>query len=62
MDVLGSIKIGRTTSTDTIAAEYLNRTVFQKVVSNEVVEIIGGKIADCTPVGKPHLRADGSAE
>jgi len=57
VDILGSIKIWGTTSTDTIVAKNLDGTVFQKLIGNKVEEIVRGEIIDGTAIRKFNLRA-----
>jgi hypothetical protein len=46
MHILGTIETWWTARTDTIFAQSLNRLLFQCLVADEVVEIVGSEVGD----------------
>lgn len=50
MYILCAVKPWRAARTNSVGAKDLNGFLFQGIIADEIVEVVGSKICDCTAV------------
>lgn len=57
MNVLGTVEAWRPAGTYAVRAEGLDGFLFQSLIGDEIVEVVGGKVCDGAAVGELASRA-----